>query len=113
MKKLLVSAAVVATLSLGACSSTGMSKDSGAADYASTIAEAKAIHAKSKAQGNVWKQKKMKKAYVDHYIAKSEAAAKKGDDAAAMKYAKEALHTAKAEELQNKRYADLKPAWVK
>uniref|UniRef100_Q31F64 Lipoprotein n=1 Tax=Hydrogenovibrio crunogenus (strain DSM 25203 / XCL-2) TaxID=317025 RepID=Q31F64_HYDCU len=110
MKKLLVSAAVIATLSLGACSSN---QSKSASSYDSVISEATSTHAIAKKNGYVWKQKKMKKAYVDHYIAKAEEAKKKGDDKAAMKYANEALKTANAEVHQMKEYADLKPAWIK
>lgn len=111
MKKLLVSAAVVATLSLGACSSTGQTKS--LSSYDDIIAEAASIHAQAAKNNYVWKQKKMKKPYVDHYIALAEEAKKKGDDATAMKYAKEALKTANAELDQEVKYSDLKPGWYK
>lgn len=110
MKKLLVSAAVVASLSLGACS-TNQTKELSSVD--DIIAEAASVHAEAKKKGNVWKQKKMKKGYVDHYIAKAKDAQKKGDDKAAMKWANEALKSANAELDQSVKYADLQPAWIK
>lgn len=110
MKKLFVSAAIVASLSLGACSS---SQTKSLSSYDDIVTEAVAVHAEAKKKGNVWKQKKMKLAYVDHYIAKAEEAKKKGDDTAAMKFAKEALKTANAEVNQSAKYADLQPAWIK
>lgn len=111
MKKLLITAAVTATLTLGACSSMG--SKSQPTTYAEITAAAKAAHAEAKKLKNVWKQKKMEKAYVDHYLAKAEAAKEKGDDAAAMKYAKLALKVANAEVDQIHRYADEKPMWEK
>lgn len=110
MKKLFVSAAVVATMSLAACS-TNQTKD--LTSYDDIISEAASIHAEAAKDGFVWKQKAMKKAYVDHYIALAEDAKKKGDDATAMKYAKEALKSANAEMDQEVKYADIQPGWIK
>lgn len=110
MKKLFVGAAVVATLSLGACSSM---QTKSSMSYDDVVAQATAQHAKAKEMGNVWKQKKMKQPYFDTYISEAAAAKKKGDNEAAMKFAKEALKTANAEVQQSEKYADLKPAWVK
>ncbi len=111
MKKLLTGAAVAATLTLGACSSMGIKSEP--TTYAEITAAAKATHAEAKKMKNVWKQKKMKKAYVDFYLAKAEAAKKKGDEKAAMKYAKLALKVARAEVDQINRYAGEKPMWEK
>lgn len=110
MKKLFVSAAIVASLSLSACSST---QTKSLSSYDDIIAEAVAVNAEAKKKGFVWKQKAMKLPYVEHYIAKAEEAKKKGDDASAMKYAKEALKTANAEMNQMVKYSDLQPAWYK
>lgn len=112
MKKILVGAAIIASLSLGACSSTP-SKSSTPVTYEEIIAEAKAQAAIAKKSGNVWKQKKMKKPYVETYIAKAEAAKKKGDDKAAMKWAQEALKLANAAVEQSKDSEGIKPAWIK
>ncbi len=110
MKKIIVTAAVAASLSLGACS---MGTKSEPKTYAEITAAAKAAHAEAKKLKNVWKQKKMKKAYVDYYLAKAEAAKKKGDEAAAMKNAKLALRVARAEVDQINRYKNEKPMWEK
>jgi len=112
MKKLFVGLAVAATMTLSACSSSP-AKSGASMGYEATIAEAKALHAESAANGNVWKQKKMKKAYVDHYVAEAEAAKKAGDDAKAMSYADKALKSAKAELSQYKENENLKPLWIK
>ncbi len=111
MKKLLVTAAVAATLTLGACSSTGSKAQP--TTYAEITEAAKAAHAEAQKHKNVWKQKKMKKAYVEHYLAKAEEAKKQGKDAEAMKYARLALKVARAEVDQINRYADEKPMWEK
>ena len=110
MKKLFTAAAVAASLTLGACANM---QSNDLSTYNGVMAEAAAQHAIAKENGNVWKQKKMKKPYVDHYMAKAEEAKKKGDDAAAMKYAKEALKTARAEVRQTQAHASTEPAWLK
>lgn len=110
MKKYLIGAAIIASLSLGACSS---SPSKSTMSYDDTVAEAKAQHAKAKSYGNVWKQKKMKMSYVETYLTKAEEAKKKGDEAAAMKYAQEALKSANQEVAQSESNAGLKPAWIK
>ncbi len=110
MKKLLIAATIATTMTLGACVGNPMSSS---ASYSDVVAQAKATHKEAASHGNVWKQKKMKKAYVDHYLAKAEAAKKKGDDAAAMKNAKLALKIAKAEIKQSKDYANIVPLWAK
>lgn len=107
MKRLLIGATLAATLTLGACSSN----PSQTASYADTIAQAKATHAQAAKMGNIWKQKKMKLAYVDDYIAKAEAAKKAGNDKAAMKNAQLALRTAKHEVAQMQEYANTTPLW--
>lgn len=107
MKKLILAAAIASTMTIGACSAT---PEKGS--YAATVGEAKAAQAEATAiNGNVWKQKKMKKPYVDHYLAKAEEAMKAGDEATAMKNAQLALKTAKAEVAQSKNKAT--PAWLK
>lgn len=108
MKKLFVGAAIITTLTLGACSSM----PSKSMSYDDVVAQATAQHAKAKKLGNVWQQKKMKKPYVDAYLDQAAAAKKKGDDATAMKFAQKALKTADAEVNQMEKYADLQPAWI-
>lgn len=108
MKKLLVGAMVITSLTLGACSSMQTKSMS----YDDTVAQAKAQHAEAKKMGDVWQQKKMKKPYVDTYLDQAAAAKKAGDEAKAMHYAQEALKTANAEVNQMKKYADLQPAWI-
>lgn len=110
MKKLFIGTAIVAALSMGGCASNEAAAPSSYADY---VSAAKAAHAKAAAAGNVWKQKKMKKGYVDHYLAKAEEAKKKGDDAGAMKYAKEAYKSANAEVAQTASWEGQKAAWEK
>jgi hypothetical protein len=111
MKKLFVGIAIIASMSLTACNETKPDTND-LTTYAGVVAEAKAKHAFAKKRdGNVWKQKKMKKAYVDHYLAEAEKAKKAGKDAKAMELAKEALNTA----IQQVRQMDKKdkPAWIK
>ncbi|WP_029407083.1 hypothetical protein [Thiomicrorhabdus sp. Milos-T2] len=109
MKKLLVGTAVVAALAIGGCASAQSSPVS----YADYIDGANAAHAKAKASNNVWKQKKMKKSYVDTYLSKAAEAKKKGDKAAAMKYAKKAYKSANAEVMQMDSWKGLKAGWEK
>lgn len=109
MKKLLIGTAVVTALSMGACNAT----QSTPVTYADYVEGANAAHAKATAANNVWKQKKMKKAYVDTYLSKAAAAKKKGDEAAAMKYAKEAYKTANAEVMQANDWKGQKAGWEK
>lgn len=113
MKKLLVGIAVAATMTLTACGSAPTKTSAAADSYEGKIAQAKKLHAESASHGNVWKQKKMKKAYVDHYVAKSAEAKAKGDDKAAMKWADEALKTAKAQLQQYNDNNGLEPLWRK
>ncbi len=109
MKKFLMTAALVATVSLTAC--TGNETKTNA--YADIVAAATANHAEAAKSGYTWKQKKMKKGYVDHYLAKAEAAKAKGDEAGAMKNAQAALKTAKAEVAQRDAANGLKAGWEK
>lgn len=110
MKTLLIGTVVVAALSLGACSNSP-AKATSASAYDKVVAEAKAQHAKSKSMGNSWKQKKMKKPYVDTFLAKAAAAKEKGDDEKALKLANKALFTANAQVVQITNSP--KPAWIK
>lgn len=109
MKKLLVISAVAAALTLGACASTPEAKP----EYEATVEKATMLQAQSKAAGNVWKQKKMKLPYTEDYLAQADEAKKKGDDAGALKLAKEALKTAQAQVDQTSTYANDKPSWYK
>jgi len=111
MKKLLIAATIATTFTLGACTNNPTTTSS--ATYSDIVAQAKAAHQEAAAQGNVWKQKKMKKPYAEHYLAKAEAAKKAGNEAEAMKYAKLALKTAKAEAKQTSDYANIVPLWAK
>ena len=109
MKKLLITAALVATVSLSACAGNEAKPDS----YADIVAAATAAHADAAKSGYAWKQKKMKLSYVEDYLAKAEEAKAKGDEAGAMKNAKEALKTANAEVAQRDSAKGLKGAWEK
>lgn len=109
MKKLLISTAMAATLAMTGCASNASAPSS----YAEYVDAAKAAHATAAANKNVWQQKKMKLPYVEHYLAKAEEAKKKGDEAAAMKFAKEAYKSANAEVAQVESWKTLKPAWQK
>ncbi|MDG6773465.1 hypothetical protein QCB45_03905 [Thiomicrorhabdus sp. ZW0627] len=109
MKKFLIAAGIAAALGLTACSSMATSSDS----YDAIVADATATHAEAAKMGNVWKQKKMKLAYVDHYLDLAAKAKEKGDEATAIKMAKEAQKTAHAEVAQMQKYADLKAGWEK
>jgi len=107
MKKLLVTAALAASMSLMGCESTQTSSNS----YTDVLAQADKLHAEAKAGGYVWKQKKMKVSYVEHYKAEAEAAAKKGDLAKAMEAAQNALKSAEGEVRQMN--AEVTPPWQK
>jgi hypothetical protein len=109
MKNILITAALVATVTLTACTGNEAKTDS----YAGIVAAAQTAHAEAAKSGFVWKQKKMKMGYVDTYLAKAEEAKAKGDEAAAMENAKQALKTANAEILQRDAGKDLKAGWVK
>lgn len=109
MKKLLMTAALVATVSLTGCATNGAKSDS----YADVVAAAKATHADAKKSGYVWQQKKMKMSYVEDYLAKAEEAKAKGDDKGALKAANMALKTAKAEVAQRDSANGLKAGWEK
>ncbi|WP_040725834.1 hypothetical protein [Thiomicrorhabdus sp. Kp2] len=109
MKKLLIGTALVAALGMGGCTSNEAMPTS----YADIVESAKAAHAKATAVNNVWKQKKMKQPYVDTYLAQAEEAKKKGDDAAAMKYAKEAYKSAHAQVAQMEEWKGMKAGWEK
>jgi len=110
MKKLFIGTAIVAALSMSACTANETTAPTSYADY---VSGAQAAHAKAVAVGNVWKQKKMKKGYVEHYLAKAEAAKKKGDEAAAMKYAKKAYKSANAQVAQTAAWEGQKAGWEK
>ena len=109
MKKLFIGTALVTALGIGGCTANETTPTS----YADIVSSAKAAHAKAVAVNDVWKQKKMKKPYVDTYLDKAEAAKKKGDDATAMKYAKEAYKTANAEVSQMESWKGMKAGWEK
>lgn len=109
MKKLLMTAALVATVSLAGCAGNGAKADS----YADIVAAATATHADAAKSGYTWKQKKMKMGYVDTYLAKAEEAKAKGDDEGALKAAKQALKTANAEVAQRDAADGLKGGWEK
>lgn len=103
MKKLLVGATVLATLTLGACGHNA-SKDS----YDALVEEAKAKQEVSKKDGNVWQQRRMKLPYVDHYLAEAEKARQES-----VRLAQEAVKTANAQLRQTKEGKELKPGWYK
>ncbi|QCU89706.1 hypothetical protein [Thiomicrorhabdus sediminis] len=107
MKKLFIGTALVAALSMGACTSNTANPTT----YDDYVEAAVATHAKAKAMGDVWKQKKMKLPYVEHYLAEADKAKKAGDDAKALKLAKEAYKTANAEVAQAETVQ--KAAWEK
>ncbi len=109
MKKLLITAALVATVSLAACTSN----EAKAGSYASVVSAAKAAHADAASSGFTWQQRDMKLSYVDHYLALAEEAKAKGDDAAAMDFAQQALKTANAEVAQRDAGKTLKAGWEK
>jgi len=109
MKKLLISTALVASFALTGC----IANDTKPTSYADIVAQAKATHADAAKSGYVWKQKKMKTGYVEHYLALAEEAKAKGDEAGALQAAKEALKTANAEIAQRDGANNLKTVWEK
>ena len=109
MKKLLISAALVATVALSGCY-TNQNKPT---SYSDIVSQAKSLHADATKTGYVWKQKKMKLSYVEDYLAQAEKAKSKGDEASALKAATEALKIAKAEIAQREDAIGLKATWEK
>jgi len=109
MKKLLISAAILTSVTLVGCNANQAKPTT----YAEIVSQAKIVHADAAKSGYVWKQKKMKKSYVEHYLALAEEATAKGDTAGALKAAKAALKTANAEVSQRDDAKDLKAGWVK
>lgn len=81
------------------------------ADLDAKMAEAAKIHGEAKAEGFVWKQKKMKQTYFDTYAAEYEAAKAKGDAKKMANAAEFAMRTAKGEHKQMT--ADVKAGWAK
>jgi len=110
MKKLLIGAAVAVALNLTACSTMATQSPT---SYEAIVADATATHAKSVELKNVWQQKKMKMSYVDHYLDLAKKAKDKGDDANALKWAKEAQKSAKAEVAQMDAHKGYKAGWEK
>ncbi len=110
MKKILVGAAVAVALNLTACSSMATQSPN---SYEAIVADATAAHAQATEMKNVWKQKKMKLGYVEHYLDLAKKAKDKGDEAGAVKFAKEAQKSAHAQVAQMKAAANLKAAWEK
>ncbi len=105
MKKLLVGATVLATLTLAACNhNQAMSTDG----YAALVAEAQEKQAKSHELGNVWQQRNMKLPYVDHYLAEAEKARQES-----VRLAREAVKSANAQIEQSKYAAELRPGWYR
>lgn len=109
MKKLLISAAILATATLTGCAGN----QSKPTTYAEIVEQAKTVHADAAKSGYVWQQKKMKKPYVDHYLAVAADAKAKGDNEAALKAANAALNTANAEVAQRDDAEGLKAGWEK
>ena len=109
MKKLLISAAILATATLTGCNSNQAKPTA----YSDIVSQAQAMHADAAKSGYSWKQKKMKKSYVDHYLALAADAKTKGDDAGALKAANAAYKTAIAEVGQRDDANDLKAGWEK
>jgi uncharacterized lipoprotein YbaY len=105
MKKLLVGATFLATLTLAACNhNQAMPAD----EYASLVAEAQDKQAKSKELGNVWQQRNMKLPYVDHYLAEAEKARQES-----VRLAREAVKSANAQLDQSKYGSELRPGWYR
>lgn len=109
MKKLIISAAIIATAALSGCANNASKPTA----YSDLVSEAKALQADAAKSGYVWQQKKMKKPYVEHYIDQAEQAKAAGDEAAALKAANQAYDTAVAQIAQREDNADLKGAWEK
>lgn len=107
MKKLFIGTALVAALGLSACTANTTNPT----NYYDYTAAAMQAHEKAKAHKNVWKQKKMKKSYVDTYLAKASKADDAGKTAEALKYAKMAYKTANAELAQSENI--VKAGWEK
>lgn len=104
MKKLLVGATVLATLSLAACNHNQTAGD----NYASLVSEAQQKQEIARQSGNVWQQRRMKLPYVDHYLAEAEKARQES-----VRLANEAVDTANAQLDQSSYAAELRPGWYK
>lgn len=102
MKKLLVGATVLTSLTLAACSHT-QTKDDG---YAAFVAEAKAKQEISRENGNVWQQRNMELPYVEHYLVEAEKARLES-----IRLAKEAVKSANAQIAQTEDGRALTPGW--
>ena len=109
MKKLILTAIILSSMSLNA-----FAKTSDKTSFESIVAEAKSSHIQAQEMHNiVWKQKKMKHPYVEHFLKKADEAIKKGDKATAMKMAQRALITAQGELRQAKAFDSIEPSWLK
>ena len=110
MKKILIGAAVVVALNLTACSTMATHSPN---SYEAIVADATTTHAKAVEMKNVWHQKKMKLSYVEHYLDLAKKAKEKGDEAAAVKWAKEAQKSAHAQVAQIDAHKNYKAGWEK
>lgn len=110
MKNLFVITAVAATLSVSACANNAPVKTSA---YETTVSEAMKMHESAKSHHHVFKQKKMKQPYVEHYLALAKKAKAEKNDKLAMQHAKSALNIAKAEMVQYEEGKNFKPGWIK
>jgi uncharacterized lipoprotein YbaY len=108
MKKLLVGATVAAAFTLTACAQNQTVASAPSDGYDSLVAEAQAKHAQSKADGNVWQQRNMKLAYVDHYLAEAEKARLES-----VRLAQEAVKSANGQIDQTNYGRNLTPGWYK
>ncbi|MBE0494249.1 MAG: hypothetical protein IBX48_07885 [Thiomicrospira sp.] len=103
MKKLLVGATVLATLTLGACAHNQQTDK-----YAALVNEAKAKQDISKETGNIWHQRAMKKPYVEHYLEEAEKARLES-----VRLANEAVRSANAQIAQTEEARAMTPGWYK
>lgn len=103
MKKLLVGATVLATLTLGACAHNQHNDN-----YSALVKEAQAKQEISKETGNIWHQRAMKKPYVEHYLAEAEKARLES-----VRLAKEAVRSADAQIAQTEEARATVPGWYK
>lgn len=109
MKKLLIGTALAAVLGITGCTSNAATPTT----YDDYVASTQAAYEKAKAKNVVWKQKAMKKPYVDTWLDKAAEAKAKGDDAKAMEYVKEAYKVAQAQLDQIESWKTLKAGWEK
>ncbi len=110
MKKLILTAVILSTMSLNASAKAPANELS----FKEIVAETESKHATAKEMFNVvWKQRDMQKPFVEHFLYKANAAKKASDEDSAIDYALQALAVASGELRQAEAMKTNTPSWVK